>query len=507
MTPIETADLPTAIPLAVPPGGEPRDALHWLSGGEPARPVTECGQGEFAQHLERAGVLDLRTVELPGSAIMLPFGMRVVRRFEEIVRQHYELRGFAEYDYPVLVPTGVLAATRELLNLDGRLLYAGDDADWADGRRRAVLTPTGEATVYTHWSRIVSTVHDLPLLMYRRARYFRPASAGQGLFRTIEAAGIWEFQACYANRAASAAGMETAVEMARAVCADLHVPVLWSARPPWTNNGPVAERCIGGDVPLPHGATLQVGCVYDQGDRFSRPYRVRWSDATGTHHTQHVTGCVTQRLMLAHLFLGMDAAGDLLVHPDLAPTQVAITSSSATPDEAVAAGELVNRLDGLRVAHEVTGSKRDTGRLHRMWQRQGVPIRVYLQAARFPGDRVKVVVVRADTRAEAILHLEELDRLAAGIRAGVSQVGLGYRQRAAKFVASRCVPADAETVRDVLASRRVAVCPLEPSEEAIREVGRWRLGEVLGLNRAERSAPCVVTGRPTRAAAYLSPRT
>lgn len=505
MTLVEMDSLPTASPPSAVPGAEttPPGALPWLP-GERVKPVTRCSQGEFVQHLERARVLDMHTVELPGSAIMLPFGMGLVRRFEEVIRHHYELHGFAEYDYPILIPTAILDPTRQLFALDGRLLYAGDDQDWARGHRRAVLTPTGEAAVYAHWTRQVSSRNDLPIRMYRRARYFRPTSAGQGLFRAMEAAGVWEFQSCYPDRDASMAGMASAADMARAVCADLHVPVLWSARPPWTNNGALAERCLGGDVPLPHGATLQVGCVYDQGEQFSRLYGVRWSDATGTHYTRHVTGCVTQRLVLAHLFLGIDAAGELLVHPDLAPTQVAITSS---PDEHAAVAELIGGLAGLRVRHEMTQDKRDTGRWHRLWRRQGVPIRVYLQPARFAGDRVKVVVVRADTRAEAVLYLDELDRLVAGLRAGVIEVGLGYRRRSAEFVDSRCVPATADTVRDVLAARLVAVCPLEPTEHTVAEVGSWGLGEVLGLNRTDHTAACVVTGRPTRARAYLSART
>lgn len=514
---METLDLDRMLSVGEEPTAADRvpdvdGALPWRPSRDPvpAGPAdARCTQREFANHLERAGVLDARAVELPGSAIMLPFGMRLMRRFEELVRRRYEEYGYEEHDYPLLVPTNVLDPTAELFPLDGRLLFAGDDADWVAGRKRAVLTPTGEAIVYTHWAKVVRSEHDLPIRMYRRAKYFRPAGPGQGLFRTIEAAGVYEFQACYPDLVASDAGMVDATRMARQVCADAHVPVLWSNRPPWTNNGAVAERQIGGDVPLPHGATVQVGCVYDQGDRFSRRYRVGWRDGARLRYTRHVTGCVTQRLVLAHLFLGLGPDGDLLVHPDLAPVQVAITSGGDSPDGHDAAHGLVGRLGelGVRAVHALATSKRETGRLHRTWRAQGVPLRVYLQAARFPGDPVRVVVVRADTREEATMPFVDVDRLARGLRAGVAQVAAGYVSRANGFVADRCTPATADTVRDVLTQRRVAVCPMEPTEESVRTVAGWRLGEVLGLNRADTARPCVITGRPTLGVAYVSPRT
>lgn len=485
--------------------------LHWQAGatGRPrgmGEREKQCTQREFAGHLEQAELIDLRTVELPGSMVTLPFGMRMMNRFEAVARRHYEDNGFEEHDYPLLVPPSVMDPTKELLHLEGALLFAGDDLDWNAGRKRAVLSPTGEATVYTHWARSVRTAKDLPILMYRQARYFRPARSGRGLFRSIEATGVYEFQACYPDRAASDAGLVAASRMARRLCEDMHVPTLWSSRPPWTNNLAVAERWIGGDVPLPHGATLQVGCLYDQGDRFSRRYGVSWKDNSTQRYTRHVTGCVTRRLVFAHLFLGMDEDGDLLVHPDLAPVQVAVTSGEDV-DPAAARG-LVDRLTdgGLRVRHAVADRK-ETAQLHNLWRRQGVPIRVYLQSPRFAGDRTRVVVKRADTREEASSYLDEADLLAEGIRVGVEQVGVGYLRRANGFVAGRCTPADQDTVRDVLIARKVAVCPLEPTEEAVRAVASWKLGEVLGFNRSATEGPCVITGRPTHGLAYLSPRT
>ncbi|MGF1430805.1 hypothetical protein [Kitasatospora sp. LaBMicrA B282] len=519
MSELDRLGLPVLDPAALPGPPAPVAAtLPWQPphDGSTVRALADTALGDpsfdlgrFARWLREADVLDQDPIELPGATVTLPHGMRLIRRFDELAMRTYEQAGFEQYDYPMLVPDSVLTPTRRIMPLDGALVYAGDDEDWAAGRKRMVLTPTGEGAVYTHWAKLVRTRQDLPLLTYRRARYFRPARSGRSVFRAIEAPDIFEFQACYADRAEAEQGLRTAVAMARTLAERMHVPVLWSRRPPWTNNEGVSETTIGGDVPLPHGGTLQVGCLYDQGQRFSRVYDVGFRDGAERHHTHHVTGALTRRLVLTHLMLGMDADGELLVHPDLAPTQVALTLTTEDARDRAEAEQLVARLTeaGLRCELRIAPARGAAGRLHRRWRRQGVPLRVYLQPRRDPADRIRAVVVRADTREEAVLLPEHLADLAEPLVPAVAEVGHGYRRRAFGFAADQCHPAhDEAAVRKVLAQRAVALTPLAATKEAVVTVAGWGLGEVLGFRESASPAPCAVTGVPTTTLAYVSPR-
>ncbi|MFD7097793.1 hypothetical protein [Streptomyces xanthophaeus] len=505
-----------ALPAPPPPTAP---TLDWEPprGGTKVRALVDSAQphregfdlGRFANWLRDADVLDQAPIELPGATVTLPYGTRIIRRFNDIVERAGEQAGFEEYDYPMLVPDSVLEPTRALLPLKGSLLYAGSDDDWDADRRRMVLTPTGEGAVYTHWAKTVRSRSDLPILAYRKARYFRPARAGRSVFRAIESQDIYEFQACYPDRSTARQGFARAIDMARHVGKALHVPVLWSTRPPWTNNTQVSETTIGGDVPLPHGATLQVGCLYDQGRRFSSLYGVGFREGGEQGHTHHVTAALTRRLVLTHLMLGMDSDGEMLLHPDIAPVQVAVTLTGSAPDERADAERLVARLAavGVRCDLRADGDRRSVGSLHRRWRRQGVPLRIYLQPRRDPQDRTRAVVVRADTREEAVLLPDRLEDLADLLPAALAEVGTGYRRRAWSFAQRQCRPADATTVRSVLAERAVAVAPLTATEAAVATVAHWKLGEVLGFRRAPEPAACVVTGRPTTTVAYISPRT
>ncbi|MET7737581.1 hypothetical protein ABZT02_40650 [Streptomyces sp. NPDC005402] len=462
----------------------------------------------FARWLREAEVLDQGPIDLAGASVMLPHGMRMMRRFDAIVRRAYELRGYEEYDYPLLVPDSVLEPSRGVISLDKALIFAGDDIDWAEGRKRMVLTPTGEGAVYTHWARLVRTRRDLPIRTYRHTKYFRPTRSGRSVFRAIEASDIYEFQACFADRVSAAEGFAVGLAMAREVCAAVHVPVLWGTRPPWTNNTGVAEATVGGDVPLPTGSTLQVSSVYRQGQRFSRLYGVGYREGGQLHHTHHVTGALSRRLVLVHLLLGMDADGALVVHPDLAPTEVALTLAGGDPAERTAAEALAARLisGGVRCELVITADRKEVGRLHRRWHRQGVPIRVYLQPRRTVNERTRAVVVRADTREEAVLLTDDLAPLAELLPTAVKEVGVGYLARTRGFVRGQCQPVDKGTIREVLTERAVAVAPLSATREAVEAVASWGLGEVLSLRRAEEPSPCVITGEPTYTVAYVSPR-
>ncbi|GEM_PF-6264413 len=510
---VETESDLTELPPIPPP------ALPWRAPAEhPAPPVAQTASartgwvdlGAFAAALRRADVLDVEPIAIPGAVVVLPYGMAILRRFEELVRNHYCPAGYEEYDYPLLAPAQAMEPTRQLLDLQGRLLHVGTDTDWANGTSRMVLTPTGEASVYTHWAGIVRNRGDLPIRMYRRARYFRPSDAGRSIFRSVEAADVYEFHACLATAEEAGREFATALDMVRRLCAAAHVPVLWTSRPLWTNNCRVSATTLGGDAPLPNGSTLQVGCLYDQGQRFSQQYGIAWRSDSTRMYTHHVTGAVTRRLVLAHLLLGLDSAGDLLIHPSLVPVQVAATLVGGTDAERAQAEETARALTGLglRVALDIGHDRRMAGRLHRMWQTRGVPLRIHLQPARHAGEGMRIVVVRADTREEAVLSPDRLTDLVEPLAASVHAVGVGYARRARGFTARQITTvASVADARAVLAARGIARCHLAPTELAARAVSSWRSGEVLGWSPSNAESPCLVTGARTHAVAYLSPRT
>jgi prolyl-tRNA synthetase len=464
--------------------------------------------GWFGRMLEQDEVVDLRTVALPGAAVTLPWGVALLRRFRQLLEPIFDACGYEEYELPDLAPEAVYEPALRAFPHHQHLLRAGDDGDWAVGRPRAVLAPTGEATVYAHWERTVRTSADLPIRLRRNARYFRPvprgSRSGRGIFRPLEAPEVHEFHACFADRGAARAGLAQALEMVEQAGRALRVPVLWSTRPPWTNHADVADIAFGGDALLPSGGAVQVGCVYDQGQRFSRAYGIRLRDRNPPVHPFQVTGCVTRRLLLVHLFQHMTGSGELRLHPQVAPVQVAVHSTGDWPHRAFADALCAA---GLRVTSAVHPDRRAAKAFDQRWRRRGVPVRVLVQPPRSDSDSTRVVLSRHTGRPEQVFHLASASHAVDAVADAVNAVGRELDAELSATVRRRVVPVADSPIADTLARRDVAVTPLQPTRAAVEALEGKYPGEVLGLQRGAEAAVCPVTGEQTTVRAFLAGRT
>jgi hypothetical protein len=482
------------------PGPVPEEG-HGLEGSVDERPGTVR---DLARSLAEAEILDPDTVRLPGAAVVLPWGVAILRQFRGMLDELFEAAGYEEYELPEIAPEDIYQPAVRAFPGIQRLLRVGSDDEWRAGTPRGVLSPTGEATVYAHWARTVRTSHDLPIYLRRAARYFRPvpsgSHSGRGLFRPMEAPDVHEFHACLPDEPAAARALGQALELTRAACERARVPVLWSLRPPWGNHGEVSRRCFGGDTPLPVGGTVQVGCVYDQGQIFSRAYGIRLRDGGQPSHPYHITGCVTRRLVLAHVYQNLDASGRLLLHPDVAPVEVVVLAVATD-----AHLRLARALEtaGVRVRSEVHPDKRALRLAADRWWRRGVPVRVLVQPPRAPDDPIRVVITGPES--EAAYKVTDASAVASAVRAAVQAARSFSERRLAERAGQKVVPALGDA-RECVARGQVVIAPVVPAKAALAEITIRLSGEVLGMRQAPEPAPCQVTERPTQARALVARR-
>jgi hypothetical protein len=467
--------------------------------------------GGFSRALRDAAVLDNRPIETPGAVVVLPYGVELLERFRAVVRAAYRDAGLDEYEYPSLAPADVLQPTSALLDLRDKVLRVGSDSDLERGALPYVLLPTGESAIYTHWARSVRSPADLPLRMYRRARYFRPVArgrhSGRGVFHALEHDDIFEFHCAHRDEAAQRADLERCQAMLAALLRACHVPALWTTRPPWTNVGEVADWTVAADTPLPVGGTAQLAAVYNQGTRFSRPYGIAYRQDGRTQHTVQLAGYVSRRLLMAHLLLGLRGDGTFHLHPDVAPVQVLILdrAGAASPGGAVAAVASTMATDGVRV-RVLSGGADDVRRWSRTWRQRGVPLTITILPPREDGDPYKTVLRRSDTGTEVVIRTDTLAALPQQSRELLHDIGAAYAWNASSFTSERLVRIGRGELGEALGARLVAVIPLTASEEAVRAVETGTHGEVLGFSRAEAAAPCHVTGAPVSTVAFVSAR-
>jgi hypothetical protein len=509
--------LPRWPPPAAP--APPAPASARVAGQRPA-PAAQDRDGEqraptlgaFSAALARAGILDNTVVDLAGSVVALPYGVALLHRFRDRVHAIYRAHGLEEHEYPELVPASALLPVEELFDLSGKILHVGASPG-ATGEPGLALLPTGEAAIYGHWAKSVRNRGDLPIRAYRRARYFRPVSrgrhAGRGLFYAMEHDDIFEFHCAYESCDELRGELRRHWKVLRTVLEAMHVPALWSTRPPWTNRQEVADWAVAADVPLPTLATTQVASLYNQGTRFSEPFGIGFREHGEMHHTFQLSGYVSRRLLLVHLLLGMRPSGRFFLHPDLAPVQVAVLLRAAREPDVLAGEALVQQLGAEGVRAQLTALDRPArvAAALESWSARGAPIVAMLFGAAEPGEPFRVVLRRSDSEQEAELPAGT-DGLALTCRCLLGEIAAGWRRHVELFVAGRVVEvADADATREATGERLVAVCPLAVGEDTVREIGTWGTGEVLGFCGAREARPCVLTGRPTDAVALVSPRT
>lgn len=505
----QTPAVPLEISLTWKPPTQAPAALTTAFKGEPGW----ADMGALSSALRRAGVLDNQAIALPGTTVMMPFGMRILERYVDLVHRLYRQCGLEEWDYPFLTPTKNFDPVRRFLNLDNLLLHVGTDKDFQKQTPRATLGPTGEEVIYPHWRHFIRKSSNLPVQMYRRSRYFRPASSGKrsgrSIMRGMEAADVFEFHCAYATPTEADTALHRYFDLFQRITQSLYVPVLWSTRPPWTNKEAVSLWAIGGDTPLPTGSTVQIASIYNQGQIFSKAYDIGFKQDGTFHHTYHVTGAITRRIFFAHLLLGMHASGDLLIHPDLAPDQVVIVFLVGVENDEPNVETLVQTLreHGIRTRLIRAPKVQIANRERRMNRNRGVPVEVYIQARRWQGDAFKVVLTRADTHEEAVSFSKDLRTLLSFVQPLLHNLGVAYEQRVQNFFEHHCREvASADALQETLLARYVAVCPLAAHKEVVLQIGRWHLGEVLGFTQSPESRLCVITGSPVDTVAFVSPR-
>jgi len=500
-----------------------RILTSWLR-EPPVRPSTDVRElsfhpevprdaGFFSQALRNAGIVDNEVIDLPGSVVVLPFGVRLLRRYISLITELYEAAAFLEFDYPSLAPLSCFEPTQALFQIRNRLLYAGTIQDFTLGRPRGALNPTGEALIYTHWKKLLRAPSDLPMRMFRRADYYRPfgsgGHAGRSVFSSMEASDVVEFHCAYASPADSEAGLQSSFDALQSFASMLDLPVIWTTRPPWTNNGAAFDSAIAGDVLLPTGNTVQVAAIYDQGQRFSRAYGISIKDRGRAFHPRQISGYLSRRMLFASLYLTLDRMGRFSLHPTLAPDQTVLLGAGLNEQTRRSILAMADRLraEGVRVACDFLDDVRLLKRRFGWHMTVGTPLVIAVHEKRCPTDLYKLVLYRSDLKVETVRSEGSLTILFEVIRTTLADIHEVWHAKACHWRSTHVSEVESiDQMGATLAAGKIAVGPLVPSPDATRILKDTGPGEVLGFAMSSNAGTCMATGQRCLHCGFISRR-
>jgi len=338
----------------------------------------EEGEDNFSEWynsiIEKTGLSDKR-YPVKGLNIWPPYGWKLMRNVDEIIRKHFEEKGYNEVYFPTLIPQGQFNKEAEHIKGFSNEVYwvtkGGDD----ELDEKLVLRPTSETAMYPIFSLWVRSHSDLPLRIFQIVNTFRYETKQTRTFIRVREIHFIEGHTVHATFEDAEGQIADDTEIWKKIAEELAIPYVMGKRPEW-DKFPGAFYSIGVDTFLPSGRSLQIATIHQYRDNFSRPYEIVYTDEEGNRQYGHQTTFgISERLIGAIVGIHGDKKG-LIIPPSVAPIQVVIVP---IPGEGV--GEYSRSVEeelkrnGIRTEIDFR-DQYTPGWKYNDWEEKGVPIRV-----------------------------------------------------------------------------------------------------------------------------------
>ena len=308
---------------------------------------------------------------------------------------------------PVLIP-------ENLLKKEGELVEGfAPEAAWVTMggseklEERMALRPTSETMFCDHWSHVLHSYRELPMLYNQWCSVVRWEKTTRPFLRTRE---FWWQEGHTIHETAEEAIAET--EMILNIYADLCRDKL--AMPVVRGRKTDKEKFAGAEATytiesmMKDRKALQAGTSHYFGDKFSRAYDVTFTGRDNTlQYPFQTSWAVTTRLVGAIIMTHGDNHG-LVLPPAIAPIQVAVIPvAQHKPGVLDAAAAIRDRLTAAGLRVKMDDSDQSPGWKFAQYEMKGVPVRVEIG----PRDMEKeqCCIARRDTGEKTFVPLADLE--------------------------------------------------------------------------------------------------
>jgi prolyl-tRNA synthetase len=315
---------------------------------------------------------------IKGMNVWTPYGWKLMRAIDTIVRREYDETGHDEVCFPLLIPETEFKKEKDHIKGFDEEVYWVTHAGLNPLDIRLVVRPTSETAMYPMFSLWVRSHQDLPLKVYQIVNTFRYETKQTRAFMRVREIHFIESHTCHADREDAERQVAQDVEIVDALCKELCIPYSLLIRTDW-DKFPGAYYTVGIDTIMPNGRTLQIGSAHYYSTNFSKPYNITYEKENGEHEYVHQTTLgMTERLLGAVVGIHGDNTG-LVLPPAIAPVQAVIIPIFKKDNEAEVmavckATEKALKDGGVRV--KLDDSDGRPGAKFYGWELKGVPLRL-----------------------------------------------------------------------------------------------------------------------------------
>ena len=342
-----------------------------------------------------------------GFTILRPYGYAIWENMQQIMDAEFKKTGHVNVAMPVLIPESLLKKEGELVNG-----FAPEVAWVTMGgseqlEERLAFRPTSETMFCDHWSRVLQTYRELPMLYNQWCSVIRWEKTTRPFLRSRE---FWWQEGHTIHETAEEAMAET--EQQLNCYADFYEQVL--AIPVVRGRKTEKEKFAGAEATytvecmMKDHKALQGGTSHYFGDKFSRAYDVTFTGRDNKLQYPFQTSWGATTRMIGAVIMAHGDNNGLVLPPQIAPVQVIVLPvAQHKPGVLEAAAALRDRLQAAGLRVKMDDSDNSMGWKCAQYEMKGVPLRVELGPRDI--ENGQCVMVRRDNGEKTPVSLDELE--------------------------------------------------------------------------------------------------
>ena len=351
-----------------------------------------------------------------GFTILRPYGYAIWENMQRIMDAEFKKTGHENVAMPVLIPESLLKKEGELVNGFAPEVAWVTHGGSEELEERLAFRPTSETMFCDHWSRVLHSWRELPMLYNQWCSVIRWEKTTRPFLRSRE---FWWQEGHTIHETAEEAMAET--EQQLNCYADFFEKVL--AIPVVRGRKTDKEKFAGAEATytveclMKDHKALQGATSHYFGDKFSRAYDVTFTGRDNTLQYPFQTSWGSTTRMIGAVIMAHGDNNGLVLPPAVAPIQVVVLPvAQHKPGVLEAANALRDRLlaAGLRV--KVDDSDNSMGWKCAQYEMKGVPLRVEIgprdiengqcvMVRRSDGEKTAVALADLESAAQEQLRL------------------------------------------------------------------------------------------------------
>ena len=353
----------------------------------------------------KAELVDYASVK--GFLILRPYGYAIWENIQKYMDAEFKKTGHVNVAMPVLIP-------ESLLKKEGELVagFAPEVAWVTHGgseklEERLAFRPTSETMFCDHWSHVLHSYRELPMLYNQWCSVIRWEKTTRPFLRSRE---FWwqEGHTIHETAAEAEAETEQQLNCYADVCKNaLAMPVV-KGRKTDKEKFAGAEATYTIECMMKDHKALQSGTSHFFGDKFSRAYGVTFTGRDNTLQYPFQTSWGASTRLIGAIIMTHGDNNGLVLPPAVAPIQVMVVPI-AQHKEGVAetATALCERLK-KSFRTDIDLSENSPGWKFAQYEMKGVPLRLEIGPKDIEAGQC--VLVRRDTREKTFVKLEDLEK-------------------------------------------------------------------------------------------------